>query len=353
MKTPHVIMALSLVVGIYFSGPVVQFPAMDVSHVNALPQAPSELDAWLIAKESAFQNIKKNNEKTIVWANNKREKTPWSVVYIHGFSSSRLETAPLAERVGQSLHANVFYTRLTGHGQEPKDLGEATPNDWMNDYWEAIAIGQRLGHRVLVISCSTGSTIATLASSSGALLRQASSGQNAPGAAPHLAAPENAPEHAPQAHVFISPNFGPKDPRAEIILTPWGQELAFWIEGQTHRSPSEGPEEDLGWYKEYPTKALFPMMYMVKMARESHLENFTHPLLVLYSERDQVVDVKRIKTAFNAMRASPKTLVAVDYSESLNQHVLAGRIKAPKALSPMAEEITQWVKTLDASQGFK
>jgi len=40
--------------------------------------------------------------------------------------------------------------------------------------------------------------------------------------------------------------------------------------------------------------------------------------------------------------------VQVDYSESKGQHVLAGAIKAPKAVAPMAKTIIEWAQTLPA-----
>ena len=300
---------------------MVDYPAIHFTRESELPPRLDDLQRWLDKKESAFEFIKPRNEKLVVWASEKKEQTPWSIVYIHGFSSSRLETAPLTQEVAKQLKANVFYTRLTGHGQHAGDLARATPQDWVNDYLLALDIGHRLGEKVLIISCSTGSTIATLAS-------------------------QRPQANLIQAHVFISPNFGPKDQRAEIILAPWGKEIAQLIEGKTHHTTVANPAEELAWYKAYPTDALFPMMHLVKLARQSPLKDFKHPLLVLYSERDQVVDVTEIKAAFSLMGSSQKQLINVEYSDSKNQHVLAGSIKAPKAVEPLSQDILKWVQTL-------
>ena len=337
MKTTPLLLVGALFLGAFFLGPRTSYEPIDFKLERHVPERLSELDGWLKLKESAFKNIKANNEKTIVWANGERATTPWSVVYIHGFSASRLESAPLAELVADKLKANVFYTRLSGHGQRPEDLKNATPHLWVNDYLEALEIGHRIGKRVLVISCSTGSTIAALAS-------QMHGTKDTHGA-------QDARNR--EAHVFISPNFGPKDKRAEIILAPWGEQLAFLIEGKTHLSASPEPDEQLGWYDAYPTESLFPMMYLVKLARNSRLQDFNSPLLVLYSERDRVVDVEKIKTAFAQIGSQPKTLISIEDSDSKGQHVLAGRIKAPKALEPIKEQIVQWVQTLEHAQGLR
>ena len=321
LKSIKFILSLAALAGVYCLGPVVDYPPIHLSHETELPQRLGDLEKWLDKRESAFEFIKPQNEQLVVWASEKKEQTPWSIVYIHGFSSSRLETAPLTQEIAKKLKANVFYTRLTGHGQHAADLAQATPQEWVKDYLLALDIGHLLGEKVLIISCSTGSTIATLAS-------------------------ETAQAHFTQAHVFISPNFGPKDKRAEIILLPWGKEIAQWIEGKTHQSGVADPAEELAWYNAYPTEALFPMMYLVKLTRQSSLKDFKHPLLVLYSERDQVVDVTEIKAAFSLMGSSQKQMLNVEYSDSKNQHVLAGSIKAPKAVEPLSQEILKWVQTL-------
>ena len=286
------------------------------------------MDAWLKKSEKGLAHLRAGTEKEIVWSSKNHDKTPWSVVYIHGFSASKLETAPLTGEVAKALHANAFYTRLSGHGQGSAELGQASIQDWLADVNEAVAIGRKIGEHVLVISCSTGSTLATWF-----------------GLSEHA--------NALAAHVFISPNFGPKDKRAEIILAPWGEQLAFLIEGKTHLSASPEPDEQLGWYDAYPTESLFPMMYLVKLARNSRLQDFNSPLLVLYSERDRVVDVEKIKTAFAQLGSQSKTLISIEDSDSKGQHVLAGRIKAPKALEPIKEQIVQWVHTLEHAQGLR
>jgi hypothetical protein len=78
----------------------------------------------------------------------------------------------------------------------------------MADAVEALRIGRVLGDRVLLVSCSTGSTLATWLGSSpwGREL---------------------------DAHVFLSPNFGPKDWRAELLNWPWGRQLALALEGES------------------------------------------------------------------------------------------------------------------------
>jgi len=286
------------------------------------PAAIEALEPWLAQSEAQFSDMKPGNAKGIVWAQPTKQRTPWAVVYLHGFSASRIETAPVTDRVAQALGANLFYTRLSGHGRSsPEALGDASAQDWMADAMEAVRIGKTLGERVLLVSCSTGSTLATW-------LATSPNGQLV------------------DAQVFISPNFGPKDKRSEIINGPWGTRIALALEGEYRSWPPANAAEANGWTSRYPTKALFPMMALVKSVRDSDLSLFQTPLLVLYSEKDETVDPLETQNAFSRMGAQKKSIIEVAYSHSKGQHVLAGAIKDPLAVDPMVSSIVQWLHTL-------
>ncbi len=115
-----------------------------------------DLDAYLSQKELQFPDIRPNTEKRIVWAGEKGARTPLAVIYVHGFSATSEEIRPVPDEVAAALGANLFFTRLAGHGRTGEALASATAGDWIEDMAEAMAIGRRLGDRVLVISTSTG-----------------------------------------------------------------------------------------------------------------------------------------------------------------------------------------------------
>ena len=105
--------------------------------------------------------IRDGLEKEIVWADPMiHAKTPISIVYIHGFSASKGEVRPLADEIADQLDANLFYTRLTGHGQDGAAMTQGSVNAWINDYEEALAIGRAIGDKVVVIATSTGGSLA-------------------------------------------------------------------------------------------------------------------------------------------------------------------------------------------------
>jgi esterase/lipase len=116
--------------------------------------------------------------------------------------------------------------------------------------------------------------------------------------------------------------------------------------GESRGWVPESEAEALAWTSRYPTRAVFPMMALVKAVRDSDLTSFQAPVLVHYSEQDQTVSPARIKTAFARLGSPQKQLVPVGYSQSKGQHVLAGAIMDPAAVAPMAEGIVRWVSGL-------
>lgn len=306
---------------LFFLGPVNEFGPDTPTARQAPPTALADLDPWLQTSESKFEGLRPGTAKGVVWASPDKQQTPWSVVYIHGFSATRLETAPLADQVAKALGANLFYTRLSGHGLPGQAMGEASAQDWLADTLEAVRIGKTLGRKVLVISCSTGSTLSTWL-----------------GTTPQAA--------DVSAFVFISPNFGLKNKMSELINGHWGQQIATAISGDTIRYEQTDPREVVAWTGAYPTKALFPMMALVKKVRDSDLSAFQKPVLVLYSAADQTVDPEEIKDTFARLGSQQKSIDAVTYSQSKGQHVLAGDIRDPQSVAPMAESIVNWTNSL-------
>ncbi|MGQ0709597.1 MAG: alpha/beta hydrolase [Rhodoferax sp.] len=317
------LLGLGLALGaLYLAGPRNSFGPDTPSVREQPPRDPGALDAWLRQSESAYADLKPGNAKGISWARSPGQRTAWAVVYLHGYSASRLETAPLAERLGQALGANVFHTRLSGHGRASvAAMGDASVQDWLADATEALRIGRTLGNKVLVLGVSTGATLATW-------LTLQPEGKDI------------------AALVFVSPNYGPKDPKADLVNGPWGREIALAIEGETRGWTPKDEREANAWSTRHATRALFPMMALVKQVRESALESLQTPVLMLYSEGDQTVSPAQTKAAFARMGSPRKTLQAVDYSSSHGQHVLAGDITAPDAVAPMSASIVQWVKDL-------
>lgn len=283
---------------------------------------PDDLDAYLAAQEARFDDIIPGTEKTIVWAGEPSVQTPLSLVYLHGFSASRQETSPLAEELAAELGANLFYTRFTGHGRSGEALAEATVNDYLNDTWEAYQIGRQLGERVIIIGVSTGGTAATW-----------------------LAAQPDVDDL--HTLVLISPNFGPADSTAEILTWPWAEQIATALIGPERAWEPANDLQREYWTEQYPTRALLPMMGLVKLARRSDLAAMSAPTLLLYSPDDTTVNPARTEEVAAQFGAEPLQITPLPSTTDTDNHVLAGDIMAPHNTARVQEMILSFLHDLE------
>ncbi|MFN4206055.1 MAG: alpha/beta hydrolase [Agrobacterium albertimagni] len=284
------------------------------------------LDVLIADRESEAGRIRKGLAKQIVWADPARKtKTPVSVIYVHGFSASSAEVRPLPDRVAQALGANLFLTRLTGHGlADPDALGLATIDDWAADVGEALAIGKRLGDRVVVISTSTGASLVTWA-----LGRPSLTGKIA-------------------ASVFLSPNYGVQASGSFLLTGPFGGSLARLIIGERTGFDPISPLNAHDWTTNYPVAALIPMAQSVRLAMHTPVEEIRVPALFLQSAEDKVVRPDRT-AAIAARWGADHALIDPGPTGDANNHVIAGDTYSPATTEPIAKIIVDWL----ADQGIR
>ena len=283
----------------------------------------SDLDAYLAQGEQQFSNITAGVQKRIVWAGAKGARTPLAIVYVHGYSATSEEIRPIPDDIAHALGANIFYTRLAGHGLDGAALADVEAGDWIEDMAEAMAIGRRLGDRVLVIGTSTGGTLAAIAASD-------------PDLSQGLA-----------GVVMISPNFGLLPLSARMLDMPaaryWGPVLA----GSTRSFTPQNDDHRKFWTVSYPTVALFPMAALVREAGMQNYANAKAPLLVLYSLQDQLVDpaatLKVLSHWAGPVQFEPRVMGPKDDPFS---HVLAGNILSPTQTASTEALILTWAKAL-------
>lgn len=286
-----------------------------------LPEVLAALPQHLAQREGQVSGLVPGTEKQVVFGPAGPVQADWAVIYLHGFSASRQELAPLPEDVARALGANYYAARLTGHGGGSSAMASGSVAAWKGDTLEALAIGRRLGRRVLVIGVSTGA-----------------------GLAAWLAMQPAARERT--AWVLVSPNFGLRDRSSEIVNAPWGPVLARAIVGPEYRFEARNAEHGRYWTTAYPTSALTPLMATVHLARRLPLEDWQAPVLMLVSPNDQVIDVNAARHAFARMGAAHKQLVEVADAGDALQHVIAGRILSPANTPALTDKVLDWVQRL-------
>ncbi|MCO5164330.1 MAG: alpha/beta hydrolase [Mesorhizobium sp.] len=305
--------------GLYLLGPRVASDTAVTFNEAALGADPA---AYLAASEAKVANIRPGLAKEIVWAYPaSRAKTPLSIVYIHGFSASKGEVRPLPDKVAAALGANLYFTRLTGHGQDNAAMGGASLNDWINDTAEALAVGRAIGEKVIVIATSTGGSLAAYAAAQPSLSKDVA------------------------ALVLISPNFGVQASGAGLLTGPWGLQIAELMIGNERGFEPANDLQKQFWTYRYPTKATLPMAATVALARRQAYDKVTIPALFIVSDGDQVIKPDEAK-AVAAAWGGPHELVAVDDPGDPSSHVLAGDALSPKMTEPMAAKIVEWIKSL-------
>ncbi len=294
---------------------------------TAIDPVPDILDVeeYVTSSERRIPDLFEGTEKRIVWAGAPGEPTGRVVVYVHGFSATRQEVAPLCDSLAARLDANLFYTRLKGHGRPGDAMADATAGDWLSDVREAIAVARSLGDRVLLVGSSTGATLIVWAMSGGLTVEETA---------------------IVEALVLMSPNFGPADPRSNLLLMPWGQQLTKLIVGEYREWTPYNEMQRRYWTTRYPTSAIFPMMGSVRAARSADPDRFHTPVLVAYSPDDQVVDAGRIVEWFDSIASDDRRLIQVANVGDPSSHILAGDILSPGTTERMLKEIESFARGL-------
>jgi alpha-beta hydrolase superfamily lysophospholipase len=247
------------------------------------------------------------------------------VIYIHGFSASAQEVRPVPDQVARALGANLFFTRLAGHGRSGPAMAEPSAGDWIEDIAEAMAVGRKLGERVLIISTSTGGTLAAIAATDPDLSRDLA------------------------GIVMISPNFGVKSAAAKILDLPFARVWGPLVAGGERSFEAKNAEQLAYWTTSYPTLALFPMAGLVRHAVALDYSGVKVPVLVVYSAEDQVVDpAKTLAVMANwggQVSYQVRTMTAVDDAYA---HVIAGDVMSPAQTAQTVALISDWANPLQA-----
>jgi len=291
-----IIMIVLFILLIILAGPKVK-----VDTTLTPVKLPADLNLYLANKESDIPNLTPGTEKTIIWASGKEKKTDYSIIYIHGFTATRQETYPVADRIASSIGANLYYTRLKGHGKDGEALGEARLKDWINDIWEAWEIGRRIGQKVIIIAVSTGAPLAAWLCTK----------------VDNIA-----------ALIMMSANFYPADKASGMILWPWGNLLIRLVLGKYHKQFKPINERHSRyWTSTYRSEALLAMMGVCKLGNKLDLDKIKVPVLFLYTENDKAISIPALKEVYEKISSPRKKIINI---KEAKDHVIAGDIISPE-----------------------
>ncbi|TMI65476.1 MAG: alpha/beta hydrolase [Bacteroidetes bacterium] len=297
---------LILLIVVYFFGPQPSTPKYS-NQLPAVPPDAAQLEKY-ISDHEAKHKLKPDNEARILWFNDStKEKTEYAVVYLHGFSASQEEGDPVHYEFARKFGCNLYLSRLADHGIDTTEsLANFTAERLWNSALEAYAIGKQLGNKVILMSTSTGGTLA-------------------------LKLCAEFPEIA--GNIMLSPNIAINDPNAWLLNNHWGGQIAELIEGKHHTISDTTAIYARYWNNRYVTRSLVQLEELLESTmKESVFEKVKQPSLLLYyfkddDHQDEVVKVSAMKRMFTQI-ATPVELKRQVAIPNAGNHVIGSYIRS-------------------------
>ncbi|NNE30385.1 MAG: hypothetical protein HKN16_12160, partial [Saprospiraceae bacterium] len=197
---------------------------------------------------------------------------------------------------------------LAGHGSASEEsFARVDPQDWITDAAEAIALSRLLGDQIILMSCSTGSTLAT-----------------------YLAA-EN--PNAIAAHILYSPNFDLADSNSKMMTLPWGLQLTRLAFDSHYRTIDLGAEANQFWTTTYRLEGILALRYLVDDTMTEEIwENFDDPYLLCYyyqdeQNHDKVISIEAIEK-FHEINQGDYLLNTIKPLAEPGGHVIASPLQS-------------------------
>lgn len=266
--------------------------------------------------------LKPDNESRIIWANDSvKERTNYSLLYLHGFSASWYEGYPANMEFAKYFGCNAYFPRLASHGIETEDaLIDMTPDRLWESAKEALMVARTIGKKVIIMSTSTGGTLA---------LKLAS----------------DFPEYV-DGLILYSPNIRINNKGAFLLSKPWGLQIGRKETGGTHRVVNDDFDSKVCqyWNCKYRVEAIVFLQQLVdETMTKQTFKNVNEPVFLGYyykdeTHQDDVVKVDAMLKMFDNLGTSPELKVKMAFSEA-GDHVIASEITSGAYKDVVAETI--------------
>lgn len=273
-RTLLITFPILVIIAVYFVGPTPHKNKWSLD-LPVVPQQPAELESFVAVNESRHK-VKPDNEARIVWNDSTRSKTPYSVVYLHGFSASQEEGDPVHLDFAKKFGCNLYLARLADHGIDTTEQLLYFNGD---RFWEsakqALMIGKAIGDKVIVMSTSTGGSVALMLAG-------------------------EYPQDV-DALINLSPNIRVNNSTIWIANNPWGLQIARKVVGGNYQVITDFDSARYQyWNSKYRLEAVSALQEMLEdKMNKSTFEKVKCPSLTLYyyeneAEQDPTVRVDKI-----------------------------------------------------------
>ena len=307
IRIPIILLAPLIVA--YIAGP--KFPKPELSSkLPVLQMKTAELETYLKDKEADL-NLKPDNESRIIWNNDSlKNKTPYCLLYLHGFSASWYEGEPVHRDFANRYGMNLYAPLLASHGMDTIEaLVDMTPERLYESAKEALVVAQLLGEKVILMGTSTGGTLAL-----------------------KLAA--EFPELM-EGLILLSPNVAINNPAAFLLSKPWGLQIARGVYKGNYRTSDNDtlPKECRYWNCTYRLEAVVYLQQLVDatMTKETFAQVKKPLLLASYykdeDHQDQTVKVDAMLEMYDQL-GTPDSQKQKQAFPNAGAHVIGSQLKS-------------------------
>ena len=301
MKILKIVLGLFLVLAlVYVLGPKAKFEPVN-AYIPKLPLKLDQIEEYLDGKQSLVTDLRNGNGYQLEYFNG-LEKTEYVLLYLHGFSASPVEGAPLHLDFAKRYGMNFYAPLLADHGRNTKEsFYKVEPQDWVADAAEALAIAQLMGDKVIVMSCSTGSSLSTYLEANN--------------------------ENLIHAQIMYSPNFDIADSKSKLLTKPWGLQLFKLINGSEYRSFTLSEKAMPYWTTEYRAEGVIALRSLIDQTMtQKTWSAIKAPYFIAYyfeneEVHDDVISVDAI-TSFDNSTNTPANEKLVLPMASPKSHVI-------------------------------
>ncbi len=319
------ITALLLLFLVYKIGPI--YPRPNINEADPYYTA-STFDINTIQDEvelsEAKDNIKPHCKSYIQWADSINTQTEYALVYIHGFGACPWEGSPVFNQVADSLQMNLYAHRVKEHGLiTDSAFTNFKSVPVLEDIANAFAIGKTLGKKVILMSMSTGSTYSLWLAS------------------------HRSQEIAGQ--LLFSPNIRVADPKANLLVGPWGTALAKQVLKGEYRT-WEPPEEAKPYF--YAKQHISGSQELVALLEETMqpqlFKKVTTPTFMGYyyksdSLKDNVIDIEKAQWMFEHL-GTPSNLKKSKAYASADDHNMLNPVFSKKSPVIVRNDAIQFIQ---------
>ncbi len=276
------ILLVVLIAG-YLVGPKPPNPELN-KNLPSLPVSFSAIESYIENKQEDV-TVKPDNESRIIWFNDSvKERTDYALLYLHGFSASWYEGYPANMEFSRHFGMNAYFPRLAAHGLKTEDpLIDMTPDRLWESAKESLMLARRLGKKVIIMSTSTGGTLAL-----------------------KLAA--DFPEYV-DGLILYSPNIRINNNTAFMLSKPWGLQIARSVyDGKYRVTNEDSTSQDCKyWYCKYRLEAIVYLQQLVdETMKKETFQQVSAPVFLGYyykdeNNQDDVVKVSAMQKMFKQL----------------------------------------------------